>query len=285
MSSDPARAAVPALAYGIDSNYPLPLAVSLRSVLEHWRGGPLDVFVVESGVSDNDKARVEASLPETEGLRLRWIPVNQDEVQGLSAGLHFSSANYFRLLLPNLLPGLDRVLYLDADTIALADVSRLLALFDDRFDAQACQDYTGTISNPLIRLPNHAAFGLPADALYFNTGVLLMNLRAWRERGIADEVRALGRRNPETTFLADQTPINIVLQGRIGMLPPEWNAQTIHPKVLDGSWGLPYVAQNIDTGKIRHFTSEYKPWTLGRELPGAALFRAVKARTAWAQDA
>jgi lipopolysaccharide biosynthesis glycosyltransferase len=95
-------------------------------------------------------------------------------------------------------------------------------------------------------------------------------------------VKELARTRPETTFLADQTPINVVLHGRIGRLPAEWNAQTVHPNVLDGSWAVPFVAQDLERAKIVHYTSEFKPWTLGRELPQAALWREVLARTAWA---
>jgi lipopolysaccharide biosynthesis glycosyltransferase len=260
----------------------MPLAVSLRSVLERWSRGTLDVYVLEAGVGDVDKAKVAASLPERPACRLHWISVSPDDVRGLSAGLHFSPANYFRLLLPKLLPSLDRVLYLDADTVARADLAPLYALFDEAFPAQACRDYCGTIANPLIHLPSFAEFGLAPDAPYFNTGVLLLNLRAWREEKIAERVLALGREKPETTFFADQTALNLVLHGRIGCLPPEWNAQTVHPKVADGTWGVPYLPQNLDDGKIVHYTSEHKPWGTGKDHPQAALFRDVLSRTAWA---
>jgi lipopolysaccharide biosynthesis glycosyltransferase len=261
----------------------MPLAVSLRSVLERWGlHKPLDVYVLEAGVSELDKAKVAASLPENAVSNLHWITVSPQDVGGLGVGLHFSSANYFRLLLPKLLPQLDRVLYLDADTVARADLSALFELFDDKHPLQACRDYCGTIANPLIHLPNFAAFGLSADTPYFNSGVLLMNLRLWREEMISEKIMALGRKSPETTFFADQTAINIILKDRIGVLDPEWNAQTIHPKVLDGTWEVPFVPQDLENARIVHYTSEFKPWNLGKNQPMARYFQCVLARTAWA---
>ena len=271
------------LAYCIDSSYSMPLAVSLRTLLEHWIGGrTLDVFVFENGLSAADKRKVENSLPQVSCYNLRWVSVDPAEVTGLPTGLHFSAANYFRLLLPRLLPDLDYVLYLDADTLISDDLGSLFAHYDEKFPLQACQDYCGTISNPLIRLPNYTEFGLAADSPYFNTGVLLMNLKKWREEKIAEKVIRLGREHPETLFFADQTPINVALAGKIGRLPPEWNTQIVHPRVLDGSWKMPFVPQDIAARKILHYTSEFKPWSLGRGLPQAGLFHAVLSRTAWA---
>lgn len=273
----------PAIAYCIDAAYPMPLAVSLRSVLEKWNKDlPLEVFILHAKIPQRTHDKVMASLPENPKLKLSWIPVDLEKVEGLNAGGHYSSASYFPLLLPELLPKeLGAVLYLDADTIARADISELFSLYDDKFAAQACEDYLGTIGNPLVKIAKPEDFGLRKNSPYFNTGVLLMNLKRWRKDGLGSKIIELGRRRPEALAFAARNIINLAISAQIGRLPHAWNAQTGHPKVLDGSQGVPFLPQDLAHAKIVHYTSEVKPWGSGRDMPQAAAFKEIVTRTEW----
>jgi lipopolysaccharide biosynthesis glycosyltransferase len=271
------------VAYAIDRNYLMPLAVSLRSLADTLRPGiGVEVFVLHSELTEQDKARVSSALSPDSKVSLRWLAVDESEVKSLRAELHFSSANYFRLLLPELLPAdVEQVLYLDSDTILRSDITELLQLFDPAFPLQACLDYSGSLGNPLIRLADPSAFGLAADAPYFNSGVLLMNLKQWRTERISRKILEFSSRNPQALWFVDQTPINIVLHGQIGMLPAHWNAQTVHPNVLNGEWNVPYLPQDLDSARLVHYTSEVKPWSIGKGTAAARYFEEVKARIGW----
>lgn len=272
------------IAYCIDEGYLLPLAVSLRSVLENWEGPrDLEVIVVHTALPVGSKEKIAAALPPSPLFRLRWVPLDTALVHGLPAVLHLSVATYFRIFLPELLPDLSKVLYLDADVIARADLAPLLELFDPAFPLQACQDQIGFVGNPLAQLPRAAAFGVSEHSTLFNTGVMLMNLDAWRAERLSEKVLSLGRAHPELFSIGDQNPINVALYGRIGRLPPEWNAQIPHPNVTNKIWDCPYVAQDHAGAKIVHYTTEWKPWSIGRQMPVAAYFHEVRARTAWSE--
>ena len=270
----------PAIAFGIDAGFPMPLAVSLRSVLEKWNKDlPLEIFVLHAKLPAKTREKVVASLPTTAKAKLQWINVDLDKVAGLPAGGHYSSASYFRLLVPELLPAeIGAALYLDADTVALTDLSALFALYEDKFAAQACLDTLGSIGNPALKLTSPESLGLRHNSPYYNTGVLLMNLKRWRKEKFGTKILEFGRKNPNTLTFASHLVTNLCISAEIGKLPSEWNAQTGKPKTA----GISTLPQDLNRAKILHYSSEVKPWSSGRALPEAAAFKEIVARTEWA---
>ncbi|MCO5141850.1 MAG: glycosyltransferase [Oligoflexia bacterium] len=263
------------IVYCVDEKFIQPLCASLYSLLDKYESSnKLNIYIFVKNFSKNDKDHVLSLLPKEKSYEIFWREFPLDKVSFLDTSLHFSLANYFRLILADLIPiSVNEILYLDADTIILSNITELFKYFDSNYHIQACIDYCGKIGNPLIK--SNEALGklkISPELPYYNSGVLFMNLKKWREDNSAAEVISFAKNNPDTLFFMDQTPINIIFRNKIGKLPSVWNAQTVHPKVLDGTFNVPYVAQSFKDAKIIHYTTEYKPWSLGKDLPHASFF-------------
>ena len=111
-----------------------------------------------------------------------------------------------RLALPELLPDASRVLWLDIDTIVYDDIS-------DLFDMDMAGNYVA-----MVREPKRCLFPFR----YFNAGVCLMDLDAIRADGIHHKWMRLVNTEPFTA--PDQDAINLICQGEIYELGPEWNS-------------------------------------------------------------
>ncbi len=278
-----------AIVFGIDKNYTMPLTVCIRSLLESSRGPALkDIYILHSELEEGQKDPVRNSLVGLGNFELHWIPVKPEIFASLSPGLpHVSRATYFRFLAPSLLPeSVEVALYLDCDTVVRDDVEKLFAHFDPVWKLQACRDYVGYFSCPILQLKELGRFGIDPEAAYFNSGVLLINMKTWRKEKLAERILDFAADNPDCLFIADQNSINIVLYKQIGTLPPEWNTQAIYPKLLDGTWTFPYIPQpSMAEAKIYHYTSEIKPWNTGANLEAAVYFHEARSRTAWGNTA
>jgi lipopolysaccharide biosynthesis glycosyltransferase len=173
-----------------------------------------------------------------------------------------STAAYRRVFLDALYPELDRILYLDADVMACRD---LAPLWEGDLEGLPL----GAVRDPWWMVkPERAALFAGG---YFNSGVLLIDLRAWREQKlaqrVADYVRAWksgGRAgldgDPEalTGIWGFQTEMNAALAGRWKALPAEWNASLFHfSKRLAPSDAL--MRARDDPGVV-HFMGHEKPW-------------------------
>ena len=148
----------------------------------------------------------------------------------------YSDAMYYRFLLPELLTG-DRVIYLDSDTMVRRSLRGLFESELNGHPVAAMPDYSLTYHMRDHGIPIHykgrriLVAEYYADVLgfeltttpYLNSGVLVMDLAAWRAQGIADRCFAFCREFGELN-MADQDALNHILRGDFQPLDPRWNA-------------------------------------------------------------
>jgi len=176
-----------------------------------------------------------------------------------------SLATYHRLALPELLPDLTRVIYLDADMLAQADLSALWRTDLQGRAAAVVQDYY------LEKQKRWEVLGLTYPE-YFNAGMLLMDLTRWRREGIAIRVAEAVTAHPDWEY-NDQDGLNMILNGQCLYVDPRWNATTtrIH-------------AGAVDQPALVHFTGQEKPWHVSSVHPYRDVYREYKQQTPWRDE-
>ena len=143
---------------------------------------------------------------------------------------------------PDLLPNESKAIYLDADAVVVSSLGDLWSM--DLGDNLVAGVLDGFIDQGELH-----SIELTADE-YINSGVLVMNLDAWRRENIADKMFKEARRSKKITF-PDQTVLNSVARGRVLLLGREWN-------FCSGR----YVSYERKIPKILHFSGLGKPWVL-----------------------
>jgi lipopolysaccharide biosynthesis glycosyltransferase len=195
----------------------------------------------------------------------------------------FTGAMWFRIFLPELLPDVDRILYLDVDTVAVDSLKPLAEIALDGY-------FLAAVTNVFQREHLHrpASLGLSGPESYFNSGVLLMNLDEMRDHGCTSALAEFAAsRGPQLEW-PDQDALNVVLGERRLPLHPRWNFMN--------SMRFPWSAEVFSEGQleearrrpaIRHFEGpgDNKPWHLYCERKDRQLYRAHLRRTPWRTDA
>jgi lipopolysaccharide biosynthesis glycosyltransferase len=271
------------VAYSVDANFALPLSVSAYSLLENFRSRrELHLHIVYVGAfPEYAKKQIQRTLePVTKtNIHIHFYSEAGARIQHLRADLHYSPAIYARFCLPEILPqSLRRVLYLDADTLVLNDVSEL---FDAKFRGNpvlAARDWTTTLAHPLLCIEDLAKYDLNENSPNFNSGVLLFDLTEWRAKNYGEQLLEFAERE---RLLHDQNAMNIVLHGKIGVIDPRWNKQFVYRKVISGEWQMPFVEYAWDPPKLLHFLSEDKPWLPECKLPERKLYYRYWQKTSW----
>jgi len=248
-----------------DDRFSRPLAATVRSVVSRLSPGRgLDLYLCDMGITpqNREKIAVAAAHP---GVQLHWVETLADEVGYLpQASPGISRATYARLFIPRVLPGeLSRALYLDCDIIVRRCVGEFFDMPLGESAALGVADAGSPYVSSLYGVPYWSRYGRQADDVNFNAGVLLLNLRAWRDEditGAAVEYLTDGRHQ----FLVDQEAINAVLPGRIGQVDPRWNVQTEHFQPQHQAT-LPFdeaqLNELIKDPWIVHFTTAVKAWS------------------------
>jgi len=248
-----------------DDRFSRPLAATVRSIVAQLSPGRgLDLYLCDMGITAQNREMIGAAAGRP-GVQLHLVDTLGEKVGRLPEAVPgISRAAYARLFIPFVLPpGLDRALYLDSDLLIRRCVGELFDSPLGDFAALAAADAGSPYVSSLYGVPYWSRYGRRADDVNFNSGVLLLNLTAWRDEditGAAVEYLTDGRHQ----FLVDQEAINAVLPGRIGEIDPRWNVQTEHfqpPHQATLPLDEAQLSELIKDPWIVHFTTAVKAWS------------------------
>ena len=190
-----------------------------------------------------------------------------------------SKTTYAKLIFLSIFPDLDRVLYLDPDTIVLGEIDELY--FTDFGD--------NLIAGVWENLPYYQreVVGLSINDPYINGGMVLCNLKKWREENF-EQKSIIRLQDTSMNLNYDQGILNELCARRIKVVPPKYNvlAEVFTFKSankLSKRYGFTnYYSQDeieeaINNPTIIHFTHFVygKPMSLLCRHPYAGLFQDI----------
>lgn len=237
------------------------------------------VHAADVGPGERDRFR---AMVEAEGGELRLLAVDDLDVGWLPPAVAgFGGAvSCARLVLPEVLTDVDRLLYLDADTLVLRAVGEL-------YRAPLQGRPVGAVRNVVEAAAADRLRSLGADPQrYLNSGVLLMDLEELRRRGTAAALTACVRERGDRLLWVDQDALNLVLGDDWHELPPRWNAQNSLWSWTSEAvevFGVDAVADATRAPAVLHFEGPWlcKPWHYLCTHPWADEYRRTLAETPW----
>ncbi len=210
--------------YPFDNNYAPYAGVSLTSLLESNRDAQaIHVFVLGFDLTRETEDRFRRTVSNY-GRDITFL--DQKCVDDIIDTYNIPSYRGARVAISRLFVSLfmpddiDRLLYLDSDTIVKDDITGLL-------HADLSGMPVGMVCDSVAR-DYKQYMGFTPEEPYFNGGMIVYDLNAWKEKRcterIIDHIREV-RMNYEAL---DQDLINIVLKGEIKKLDPRYNFQPFH---------------------------------------------------------
>ena len=273
--------------YASNDGYAGHLAASMCSLLENNRKiSSMDIYVLSVGMSREYQQRLTEQA-EAYGRRLyvkelgdltRRFPYRID-----TRGFDISAMG--RLFAPEVLPeSVERALYLDCDTIIRGRIEAL-------YDAELGDCLVGMVQEPTVYREMKEAIGFEPDQSYFNSGVILMDLKAWREKRVLDQLLEFYGAHEGSLFACDQDPINGCLKGRILNLSPRYNFFTNY-RYFSYRTLVSCCAAYREVGEeefkrakahpvIIHYLGDERPWIRGNHNHYRRLYRYYLGKTAW----
>lgn len=190
---------------------------------------------------------------------------------------------YLRLLLPDLLPEYEKILYLDADIIVMDSLSKL-------WDFPIGEKAIGAAIDTMAILKGSAlehikALQLPEEHLYFNSGVMLLNLKVLREIQLLENVKKWTQQHSDLMGNSDQDVLNAILAGSVNYFDLRWNLQAplIAPIKLGWKCSKEHI-NAVSNPAIIHYITSRKPWRKEFKIPYQQLYFEYLSQTPWKDD-
>src|SRR4051794_36806147 len=202
MSTGLARPTVSVL-FAFDGNYAQHGAACIASLLRHSRAN-LDIVIASTQDPAGFATRLQRSFAANPRVKLEFRHVTVPSDTAFPTPGKLTLDTYLRFWADELLPGRTRAIYLDPDTIVTGAIEEL-------WETDLCGNVLGAVPIPNSVRPR--MHGMPAASKFFNAGVLLFDLDAWRERNCRDRCLDYLRLHPERALDGDQDILNLVLIG------------------------------------------------------------------------
>ncbi|WRS27300.1 DUF4422 domain-containing protein [Oscillospiraceae bacterium MB08-C2-2] len=252
------------------------LAVALGSLVEHsTEQENYDIIILEKSISELNKKKLK-SIFKKANFSLRFINVKTIVYNAKfylpEDNEELSEETYYTILVPWLLENYKKALVLDCDILIKDDLSKLYTLnLQDNYIAAAKEIlFHGFLNNPYINVDKSITkyckenLGLKDEYSYFNAGVLLINLEAFRAKFT---LKSLLQQISQNNFrIVEQDLLNKICEGKIVNLDYRWNFMACISDETKPQLSL--VSENekklydlaSESPSILHYITQCKPW-------------------------
>lgn len=249
--------------YTINHSYVFPACVSILSIIENNKEATLCFHIITSEFTLNDFITLDQFAKQNDRVKIMYYrledyPIEKYDIPSWRGTQIANARLFFQEIIK--LDGIDRLLYLDADTIVVRDLTDLFT-YNQAINAVEETTFLKKLKKLGIKR-------------YFNTGVLLFDIDKWIQEDFLKRIIDFkGNHKDIKLIYPDQDLLNISIGEDIGKLPLLYN---VFPYALieyfhyneafysdEGKEGrIENIKEIITNATIYHSAglSDIKPW-------------------------
>lgn len=248
------------IAFAFDNNLILPACVCISSLMINAKEDTFyDIFILHSSHIALKKEELDKLPQYYKNCRIQYRQVDETfdsafEIRGITA------ATYYRLMIPELIPEYDKIIYADVDIIFRMDLSAVYHL---------------NLGNNYIAATRELGMNFTEDGKkyinsmkelslgkYIQAGFIIINTKVLKDENIIPQFKTWSKKKLR---FQDQDILNIVCKGRILYLSLEYNMTDYSyffairkPELITNLFSYEAIDFAINHGNI-HFNG-HKPW-------------------------
>ena len=214
-----------------DDNYVIQMGVCITSIAKN-NSSNINIHILNNNISQinlNKLKEIETRFP---NIKLHFYNINkyfnENNINDLLKH-HLSNNEFYnllgisafsRLFLEDILPqNIEKILYLDADTLVLNNL-------DELFKIDIGDYYIAGVVDVMANITKYFYKGENNIEVIVNSGVLLINLSKWRKIKFSKLAINLIKEYDDKNYLHDQNIINIICGNQILLLNPKFNVMS-----------------------------------------------------------
>ncbi|MBL4645033.1 MAG: hypothetical protein COA52_02840 [Hyphomicrobiales bacterium] len=231
------------IAIAPDNNVINPTYALLNSIKENNPNEKINIFILFCELTDENidnliifSKSIDLHIS-THRIEFKKVKTLRDKMRSS----HITVTALLRCFMSTVLPNdVNKILYLDVDTIVTRSLKEL-------FSTELNTNIAGVVKDPGVS--HLTEFGIDGNQ-YFNSGVMIIDLKLWREKQIENLAFSFMKEHPENCRYWDQCALNYALSGKVEYISEKWNVIANKKNVIN----------QIRNVSIIHYAGIHKPW-------------------------
>jgi lipopolysaccharide biosynthesis glycosyltransferase len=234
-----------------------------------------DIVILHRDITETTRRICKGVFKNAENFSLRFCDVSQnfEAYNDIYINRHLTYETYYRFFIMDIFEGYDKILYLDCDMVANADIAEL-------FKADLTGKYIGAVRDvdfissanaitiDILHLDTMRALKFSQKEIYgiFNAGLILFNIEEIKKDFTTEEMFKVAM--SRNWSYHDQDTLNSLFKGKIHYFDAAWNLfwyavdrrtlLTGYEPAIVNEW----ITKAIKEPKLIHFSGAIKPWHL-----------------------
>ena len=231
-----------------NDGYVMPTRVMLESLIENSRE-VLHIYILYIALREDSISKL--SMLKGDKAILHFIHIDESRYKDVPITRFYSKEAYIRLFAQLYIPEeVDRILWLDSDVIVNGDIGEF---YRQSFNDKLYVAYKDVEQGDSAE--KKAELGMPADAAYINSGVLLMNLTEIRNQIQEEAITRYIKEYFDKILFVDQDVLNGLLYDCFKVLDSDYLYNYFANQITP--WNKRFVYRNV---RIIHYAGGCKPW-------------------------
>ncbi len=218
------------IAFATDHNYFNLFLVSLISILKNSEYENLNIILLYTNITQSDIRKVN-QLKDIRSFTFQTLYIDKYQFNDYPKTSWVTKESWYRCILADKFLYIDKILYLDTDTMIRKSLLPLWEINMDNKLIAAVEDVS--ISK------EKAKNAKLKDNFYFNAGVLLINTKEWRRINLFQKIDNYVKNN--NIYDADQSTLNILTDKQKIRLNPEFNFMEVWWKEVNCQYDNDYI--------------------------------------------
>jgi len=258
------------IAMSLNNNYTYPIMVSITSILLNSNKNTFIQFhiLIGNDVENENQNKILSLKHINNNSNFSFYNVGKTFNGWIHGRKKITVAGFYRSIIGELIKNVDRIIYLDGDTLIYGDLYEMYQLNMDNIYFRGIREILPETYKPVIN-----------PSRYICDGVMLMNLKLIREDHVFDTFRNyyLSFYN-KNIYFGDQHIINALFWEKINFLPPKFGIWFMKEENIKEYQSLKPIIYKISELRrannkpiIRHLWGttqniflEEKPWLLNQ---------------------
>lgn len=254
------------IVFTCDDRFAMPLCVALTSLKENKElNSVYHIYILHEGLNSYSKEQIlklKDDNYEIEFVKNNYLEklngINSKAVLGKEISANKVALTKF--FISEIFDGIDKILYLDSDIVILKDLK-------DLYEQDIKNEYAAVVPELDIGEFDYMKRLGVEHRHYFNSGVMLLNLKKMREEHICGQL--IDYRINGMNYYMDQDAFNVVFKDKVLYLGYEYNCLNKHyEQLLYGKENALDSGNRYEGVYILHFAFKFKPWVY--RLPNAS---------------